>query len=42
VTADWLRELRDAGFEDLEADEVLRMRIHGFDDILRKRRRVGV
>ena len=33
-----MKELRDAGFEDLDADEVLKIRIHGLDRIIRKRR----
>ena len=32
---DWLE---DAGFEDLDADEVLKIKIHGLDELLLKRR----
>ena len=39
VTADFVREMYEAGFEDLDSEDLLRIRIHGLDDILRKRRR---
>ena len=29
---------KDDGFEELDADDLIRLRIHGLDDILRKRK----
>ena len=39
ISADWVRELHDDGFEDLTTDDLMKIRIHGLDDIMRKRRR---
>ena len=38
ITPECVRELKDAGIEDPDADEVLKIRILGFDRILRKRK----
>ena len=35
---DFLEKLVDLGFEDLDAEDVLDFKIHGFDRLLRKRR----
>ncbi len=31
--------MRDEGFEDLDEEDLLQIRIHGLDEILKKRRR---
>lgn len=38
VDGDFVRKLEELGFEDLTAEDLLTIRIHGMDRILRKRR----
>lgn len=40
ITVEYLQGLLNAGFEDLDADEVLKIKIHGLDELMLKRRRV--
>ena len=39
VEAEWIRELKEMGYHDLTSEDLLAIRIHGMDRILRKQRR---
>jgi hypothetical protein len=39
VTPAFIRELRQAGFDDVPVDKLVDMRIHGVDRILLKRKK---
>jgi hypothetical protein len=37
ITVEYLQELKEAGFEDLDVEEVIKIKIFGLDEIIRKR-----